>query len=243
MGWFRLKPATTVEAAVQDVFDSWGKPQPSRRLVGVPHWLRDLGAPEPRTSFGREGYSFRPDVVWRDHVAELKCGAKYEPLALAEALHHAQCLSVIREHPMTPVLVTSYSVWMRRALEFLFTHGVSPDVIRYLEVGHLEVNATQERLMWFDAPFAAWTRADKVPGCVPQRMGDSGYWYYVTETRTWCRLSTEHRSRPVVPDGDVVLVTGLDDDRYLFWQGTYDKDGDYFLYDEAQDGDSAAPAL
>ena len=243
MGWFTLLPVTTTEAVVQHVFDAWGKPPPEQQLVGVPQWLRDLGAPEARSSFTREGYSFRPDVVWRDHVAELKCGAKYEPLALAEALHHAQCLSVVRERSVTPVLVTSYSVWMRRSLEFLFTRGVSPEVIRYLEVGHLEAKSTQQRFMWFDVPFAPWTRAERVPGCVPQRTANSGHWYFVAETRTWCRVSTALRTRPIVPEGEVVLLSELDDGRYLYWQGTFDKVGDYFLYDESLDGDSPEPTL
>lgn len=241
MGWFRLETAPTVERALQDVFDAWGTRPSTCTVVGVPDWLRDLGVPETRSSFELEGYRFHPDVVWTTHVAELKCAVKYEPLALAEGLHHAQCLSVMRERAITPILVTSYSAYMRRALEFLFSHGVEAETIRYVEVGHLHAPSTQEQFMWFDAPFAAWKGAERLPGCIPQDA-HKGHWYYVHETRTWCRISAERRERPLVPDGPTVLVSDVGDGRYVYWSGSYDQNGQYFLYDEGSDGDSAPPS-
>src|SRR5689334_12874277 len=116
MGWSRLHPRKTLEQKLQRVFDQWGSKQTECTLAGVPRWLTALGVPERRTGFDREGYSFRPDVLWAQHVAELKSAEKFEPVALAEALHHAQCLSMERDVPVTPILITSYNGWLRRAL-------------------------------------------------------------------------------------------------------------------------------
>jgi hypothetical protein len=244
MGWLRLHSRKTLEAKLQLVFNQWGSGQTGCTLAGVPGWLASLGPPEPRGSFDREGYAFRPDVLWPEHVAELKSAEKFEPIALAEALHHAQCLSMARHVPVTPILITSYNGWLRRALEFLFTRGIQRHHIRYVEVGHLALARGQEHFMWFDEPYAPWEPApvSSLPACIGE-MTRFGTWYYVAETRSWHALRDRQDARPVIPEGPVQIVTRIEglSPRYLFWQGAYDEVGDSYLLDEASQGDAPPP--
>lgn len=243
MGWSRLHHRKTLEEELQLVFDHWGSTQPECVLAGVPRWLAALGPPETRGGFGREGYSFRPDVLWSLHVAELKCAEKFEPIALAEALHHAQCLSMERHVDVTPILVTSYNGWLRRALQFLFTRGLEPHHIRYVEVSHLTLARGREHFMWFDEPYAPWERARSIPECIGN-MAQLGTWYYIPETGSWHALRDMHETRPVLPEGPAQMLTpigGAGSTRYLFWQGSYSEIGDCYLYDEASSGDTPPP--
>lgn len=240
MGWTRLYPRRTLEEELQVVFDNWGGKQHDCTLAGVPDWLTTLGQPEERRGFPREGYSFRPDVLWSRHVAELKSAEKFEPIALAEALHHAQCLTMERGVTVTPIVVTSYSSWLRRALQFLTARGFEDHHIRYIEVGHLAEARGNEHFLWFDEPNARWE-----PAGAPPRWfaGRGGSWHYVPATRSWHALRTAQADRPVVPEGPVEIVTPIEgtSTRFLFWQGTYATAGTFYLYDAERSDDTPSP--
>lgn len=241
MGWSALQVRETDERTLQTVFDKWGRAARGCALAGVPAWLESLGVPKPRSRFDEAGYRFEPDVHWDGHVAELKCAAKFEPQALAEALHHAQCLSIREGRPYTPILITSYNTWLRRALEFLLTRGISPEHIRSLEVSHYEVPATHEHIMWFDAPFAAW-KPDKPPSWVPTH--ESAHWYYVPETRTWQAVDAPSTKRPLIARGLGAAVVPLDGpgSRFVYWQGHYDRGhGICYLYDSGMSAQADGP--
>src|SRR5579864_770459 len=115
------------EAELQDVFDQWQTARHGYRILGAPNWLLKCKGPNRQKAFTAKSYatySFTPDVLWGDpdfYVVELKRGAKYEPLALAEILHHAWQLSdpSVRgsefSKPPIPVIVATDTDWLRAA--------------------------------------------------------------------------------------------------------------------------------
>ena len=106
----------------QSFFDNWRAWGTNRLIAGCPDYLWRLGRSDPRTKRGALGYGFTPDVLWRRGrnavVAELKYSVKYEPLGVAEVLHHANILRRMGiGHRVTPVLITQYSGWIRAVAE------------------------------------------------------------------------------------------------------------------------------
>lgn len=231
MGWIKLDPApraTNKERDLQAVFDSWADARNLRNGVsigGLPRWLETLGAPDERTSFDSYGYSFAPDVLWLDagYVIELKCADKFEPMALAEVLHHAEMLTRSTEHRMRPVIISSGNGWLRAALAFLHERcGVQPGSILYYEADHLRA-PDGRRLIWLDAPFAAWRALPDRPSAIPPHSDDStdAFWYEVEETRSFIALSTPTTKRPAFLEGVTTMITEVSGSpgRFLRWRG------------------------
>lgn len=215
------------ESLVQSIFDSW--PKRTKTIAGAPTWLRKCRESNKRESFDAFGYSFTPDVLWNGererYLLELKCANKYEPLALAEALHHAQILEALyseADQLVVPVLVTMYSPWLRAAVARLRSSAV---VVHSLEMDILEDDVQGDTAFWFDDPHADWT-----PSEVPEVLRASHLrhwnWHYVDATSTWIAIKGKLERRPVFFEEPYVMVArafGPADrelDEYYLWQGT-----------------------
>ena len=228
MGWKPLKVVALKkrrEKLLQDVFDGWDASRPA--TAGAPKWLREMTCPQTpkkQRRFKAYGYEYIPDVLWSDGkrswVVELKCSYKYEPLAMAEVLHHAHMLAT-HELPKTevvPVVVSSYSPWLRGAAAWLGKAGTVG--LQTLEVDVLE----DGDLLWFDAPLAPWRRALPPPRVPKAYSGGRFEWFRVAETGTWIGAQSRHRTRPLVISEPYVMVApvhlkGDRSEQYVMWQG------------------------
>lgn len=230
MTWTTLKSAhaSYTEAALQAVFDRWDDPDEpwdGCSLAGIPEWLEHLGKPDRRESFKAYGYSYQPDVLWRDpgYVIELKCAAKHEPMALAEALHHAEMLTRANGRLIRPVVISKFNGWIRAALGSLQTrHGVPWDAVRYYEADYLV--ADKRRFIWLDAPLAPWVRLSSRPTIVPPEFADSmAEWYEIGETRSFVAVPARCDERPLFPVGAMAMVAPVAGaaGSVVCWQGEY----------------------
>jgi hypothetical protein len=236
--WSRLeyeRLSDSHEVDLQRVFDGWPEHVAGRAsvcLAGVPRILGDV-ANRSRPRVAAFGYSFVPDALFerRDGggqlVVELKRAAKYEPLALAEALHHAEFFSAHAEPnlPTTPVIVASFNCWTRLALAHLLRNGVAPDAIHYFEVDWLRTPDGGRRILWFDAPLGAIERVERsnLPACVPPETAERLVWHRSVATGAWIALSVEHSERPAIIEEPYVMVApvGASGDRFVAWQGRH----------------------
>lgn len=144
------------EANLQTHFEHWESAQEVR--IGVPLWLKNMRAWKGQPSLvDAWGVSFRPDVVAHDgektYVFELKYARKYEPLALAEVLHHAHAL---RAQPymdwpqlVQPVIVSQFNAWVRDAWTYLRESQLDEKALRVIEVTALRQRAGVGYL-WFN---------------------------------------------------------------------------------------------
>lgn len=250
MGWTDIFPHDVGETDIQRYVAAWGREQPgSWSRVGAPAWLEALRPVTANTSCASDplGYSFRPDILGESngvhHVLELKCARKYEPLALAEVLHHAHLLSQGLAQPpqqmaapFIPVLVTQYSAWLRSALAFLRLNGLRANSIKYVEFTSLRIDG--ETILWFDEPFSPWTP------CSPPQLPDGlstgpKHWYRVSGANTWIALDDPLDQRPAlwtVPY--LMLTTDHPNSRVLTWHGGPTDPGRYALW---RAGRSAQP--
>lgn len=222
-GWTRVYYATAKEYVIQGEFDRWHARDPAR-MFGLPDWLAQLGQPLPRTQRASFGYAFTPDVEFlvggRHYVLELKYASKYEPLALAEVLHHAAWL---RRHEaadatdVVPVVVSQFNSWLRLAVDEYLR-----DQVRLLEVEVLRDNRCADaRLFVFDAPLAPWNLKE-APPWLAGLTGDEGRrlrWHHVPETGSWFGLLNEHEHRPVIIQEPYVWLHRHDDGTALVWEG------------------------
>lgn len=258
--WRELKfdPAYGKEADLQAIFNVWHE-RPRARLFGVPDWLDLIDhAPlsrGPRPSFG---YEFTTDVEFvvgsLRYVLELKYGAKFEPLALAEVLHHAAWLRRYEAEAashVVPVIVSQYSSWLRLAVDE-YLRGV----VRLVEVCMLE-GVRGEPLFVFDAPLAPWS-VKATPSWLTDLTEESAklHWHYVAETRSWFGLQRERTVRPHIMDEPYVWVVGGGGKPVVVWEGLaggrvgrrsplrsesgLNADGRYFLHTPGQPGDPRA---
>jgi hypothetical protein len=168
--------AASHESDLQVVFDAWPEHVAGKKagllLAGVPRMLERLPRPS-RPCTPAFGYSFTPDALFSDGehqlVVELKRAA-YEPLPLAEALHHAEFLSAYAStpRPTTPVIVSSYNCWLRLALANLRRNSYREGALGYFEVDWLREPGTRRRILWFDAPIDPFAPADPaaLPACI-----------------------------------------------------------------------------
>jgi hypothetical protein len=226
-----VPPRKRREVDLQKLFDCWGNDAAPCGIAGAPGWLEKLGTPSATGKAAKlpaYGYSYEPDVVWeksqRVWVAELKCSFKYEPLALAEVLHHAYMLRRQHGKPVTPVLITSYCGWLRAAVALLgeATRDGSVD-LRALEVDLFK----DSNYAWFDAPHAPWKRSRS-----PEFLKD-GYrewtWFVVPETQTKIGVHPDGRlrgndPRPLFITVPYVMVAPVrrgqaGNGEFLVWQG------------------------
>ncbi|HET9625020.1 MAG TPA: hypothetical protein VFP84_26815 [Kofleriaceae bacterium] len=222
MGWQKLVSAQVLERQVQDLFEGWAsRPDPS--LFGLPDWLAAIRqAPidqdlRRRTSFG---YDFIPDVEFvvgtQRFVLELKHGVKYEPLALAEVLHHAAWLkryAADDASQVVPVIVSQYSAWLRLAIDEYLRAAV-----RHVEVSVL-AEADGKSLFAFDVPLAPWRLAKTLPDWLAALEPPADlHWHHVAENDSWFGLKQKLRTRPTVLEEPYVWLV-RSGERVLAWEG------------------------
>jgi hypothetical protein len=119
------------ETDLQRVIDAWPAAPASCRVVGAPTWLRALPRANEKLRIATAlGYRFEPDAVFETNdavwIAELKLSpqGKYEPLALADVLHHAWMMRPHTEKPIVPMIVAPSSPWLQAAIAQLQDLGL-----------------------------------------------------------------------------------------------------------------------
>lgn len=225
----RVETMRSETTFLQPLFDDW-KNRAARGIAvaGAPDWLLDIQVQNAKDrSFEAYGYSFEIDVLWRleneRRVLELKNAAKYEPLALAEVLHHAYLLRECEpdEREIKSTIIARYHPWMRAALKELQRAGLAREQPEYLEFDHLWDGSQQ--VLWIDSPLSTWV-ARSLPADFPEevRAGFS-HWYWVEHTNSWVGTDTElPADRPpfmTAPFTMVAHVEGRADD-LLVWRGS-----------------------
>lgn len=239
--WLKLKPKRVLEGELQKLFDGWVIRMAP--LFGVPDWLDAIRLPpvsrgdRTRCSFG---YEFTPDVEFvvgsQRYVVELKHGAKYEPLALAEVLHHAAWLKryeAERASQVVPVIVSQYNGWLRLAIdEYLRA------VVRYVEALVLE-GPEGTSLFAFDVPLAPWTVQQPPSWLIeldPRVL--SLRWHRVAENDSWFGFAEEMSTRPTFLEVPYVwIVRGGTDRPVLLWEGWAVRRGDRWAKATSPNGD------
>jgi len=243
-----------LERDLQALFDQWGNGDAGWRIAGAPQWLaekrgaRNTSNRLAASTAGAE-YAFRVDVLWECEpewvVVELKSSRfhKYEELSLVEVLHHAWCISRQVGKPVVPVVVSSFSVWMRGALAYMREGGVALPNFRYIEATFLERSSDEElrRYAWFEEPLQEWP---KEPAPPPSFMSSLPIeWHFEQASTTWigvqpgtqfCRLVDQ--PKPVL---QVASVEGSDE--YLVWllsNECHDECGRHYLCSPNGAGDS-----
>jgi hypothetical protein len=209
-----------VEADLQRLFDNWGDGRDGWRVC-APSWLLSCGKPEPRQLLrcsNFEDYSAIPDVVWRQPewiVMELKRSRKYEPLALAEVLHHAWHLGEQQrqeegEFPVPVVLSSATdSAWMRAALRYLFGKGLHANAIRYLE-GNYYQSVDGQKYAWFEEPFAM-AELSAPPPVIPEDWESDGVvWRRMQTSETWIGLPQDIQRLPGMAHTEYAMVSSTD---------------------------------
>jgi hypothetical protein len=226
--WHILEPAGSIlkESYLQKLFNGW-RGRPRDRIAGLPGWLRDLDADnEKKRTRQAFGYEFTPDVelidLPRHYVMELKRGLKYEPLALAEVLHHAEWIRRYDRGDATevvPVIVSSFNYWLRFAIASLRQRPDSPETLRYYEVDVLQGN--DQEWIWFDEPLrSSWESRDPPQWLRAHPGAERLAWHHIAETRTWVGARDRHAERPIAIDFPYVMVAELDEAGFLVWEGT-----------------------
>lgn len=218
------------EKELQRVFKAWGASAPPAQLAGVPDWLWDLGKPTTKHKHGAFGYTFEPDVHWarsgkrQSVVAELKYGTKYEPIAVAEALHHAHLLARHdKGRRPVPVVVSQFNGWIRAAV-----HEVAASGLRHVEVDFLEYEGTEKAICWISDPHAK-TEEKRSPPEVPlEAAWRELSWWKVDGEYSWIVSAT----RPTRPfhEGPMAIVSAMRGapDRYVLWTGRLPKLHDHW---------------
>lgn len=273
MGWQHLDTAAIKEKDLQDIFDSWGSGKNGWVTAGVPKWLHELDQPETRLAerkdIPRYGYSFKPDALWESkrHVAELKAAAKFEPLALAEVLHHAQCLSEEFDGPdFTPVMITQENAWLRQTLAWLFDRGeanLKSESLRFLEYVTLR-DGQGRRIMWVEDPLSKWEKCSNPPDFLPRlASGAVAGWRRVEATGCFvCMADNEPEKRPLFMEGPTAMACPIKrsdhsaTNEHVFWHGIApgrgsrnhaasrrEYEGRYWLWDGEGDPTEGVPSL
>lgn len=240
----RLSFGTRSETGfLQPLFDVWATRESHSKfgqvsLAGAPEWLSAARAQnEPDRNFDAYGYSFRIDVLWKLNeewrLIELKHAWKYEPFALAEALHHAHLFSVckgIDRKLIKPVVIGNFNAFTRAALADLVAAGLHREHIEYLEFDHLVVKerGAEREYLWFDDPLAPWKHFGGSPPELPPEISrQRSYWYYIARTNSWIGTDNEMATaRPLfldVPYTMAARVAGTPEGKpaeFLTWNGT-----------------------
>jgi hypothetical protein len=227
------------------MFDHW--PAHGHVVAGTPPWLNGIKVRKRELYKGR-GYSWQADVELdaidgQRWVIELKHGAKYEPLALAEVLHHAHALGRVLGRPVKPAIISSYNSWLRMALWYL-KEQYTIEPVAYCEATVLQrVTEDNRYVIWLDLPFAASRVIEAAPAGLPASLRNARLsWYRVDATRSWLALpsgAARDTSSPFI-DGRYLQLTETSDGGYVLWLGEAAGDGthvraannlpsDYFL--------------
>lgn len=228
--WFELKQKPILERELQQLFETWHTRDGSL-LYGVPDWLDSIdAAPLPAAQRRRRsfGYDFTPDIEFvvrrRRYVLELKHAVKYEPLALAEVLHHAAWLKryeAEQASEVVPVIITQYSSWLRLAID----EYLRP-VVRHVEALALPGPADTS-ILAFDVPLAPWT-VKRPPGWLAELDPRAAklHWHHVAETDSWFGLQQPLATRPSILEEPCVWVVGAADRPALLWEGLGTRNGE-----------------
>ncbi|HEX4452462.1 MAG TPA: hypothetical protein VH143_16410 [Kofleriaceae bacterium] len=210
--WRTIESMGGNEALLQKVFDHLD----GHLAAGWPAWLLARGENLGQRSRDAFGYSFETDaeLIHGDHhyVVELKRALKYEPLALAEVLHHAAWIRRYEgtSNHVVPVIVSSNNLWTRLAVAELSS------TVRYYEADLYEIDG--RTLMWLDEPLAPW-KPDAAP---PPPARDARLcWHYIPRTNTWVGTKRPHAERPLILEEPHVMIAELADQHgYIAWEGT-----------------------
>jgi hypothetical protein len=243
--WRYLQRKKVLERELQNLFDSWMKRDGSL-LFGVPDWLNAIDVPPLNRLPARRafGYEFTPDVEFivgrLRYVLELKQGDKFEPMALAEVLHHAawsKRYEADQASHVVPVIVSQYNSWLRLAIDE-YLRGV----IRYVEVVALEdpANPGNANLWAFEAPLAPWTIKPPPTWLVAlDPKASMLHWHHVAETDSWFGLREKQPARPAIMEAPYVWVMGGFDSPVLLWEGGTAKRGELWSAVRSPDGSGA----
>lgn len=242
MRWTNVSPRACSESDIQGYMERWHQSVTGWSRVGAPDWLEAMNPMASNHHCATSlGYSFRPDLLAtsrNEHlVLEFKCGYKYEPLALAEVLHHAKLLSsnLVPGNPISgatsvvPVLVTQYNSWLRGALAFLRDRGLTESAIKYVEFTTLDADG--ENVLWFDEPFAGWDVCQNEPP-VPDRLkAATKVWRKVSGASTWIGIDAAGYERPALWSIPYVMLSADPRrERLLTWHGSPTGMGRYLLW-------------
>jgi len=207
------------ESVLQGIFDQWA----ARRtpVAGVPEWLWALPNPERRTGTKTcsLGYEFTPDAYWPKSqpriVAEIKYGDKYEPLAIAEAAHHAHLLRQIdRGAPIRPVVISQPNYWIRAAVAELANRRLS-----HIEADLLTLD--DQTLLWLSCPHGKLGAPSSMPRHVPlEQAWTSLRWSAVKDELTWIAHDGKHKP-PFLQGPAAMLSQFRNGNRYkwVLWTG------------------------
>jgi len=246
-----------VEQNLQRIIGEMAGHRPSSAfLAGAPIWLlhgktfRDTDKAY-KTSLG---YEFRPDQViefeGQDQgkvlrVLELKLAAKAEPLALAEALHHAYAIGTpgflagangeVAE--TRAVLMTQFNTWLRASLGKLMAIVGEPashkirDAIMLLE--HTWYEHEGRPLVWFEAPFAQHTPCAEAPTecagawstAADLHHDEFDTWWRVEETQSWMVTKANFPLLDPFHTAEYAIVSRITDAReatnqWAIWKGS-----------------------
>jgi hypothetical protein len=238
--WFDVPVNSIRERELQHLFESWHT-RDATLLYGVPDWLDSIdAAPVPPSQRRRRsfGYDFTPDIEFivrrRRYVLELKHGAKYEGVALAEVLHHAAWLKryeAEQASEVVPVIISQYNTWLRLAVDEYLRAAV-----RHVEVVAL-AGPGDTTILAFDVPLAPWTV--KQP---PTWLRDVDpkvarfHWHHVAETDSWFGLTRQLTARPVIMEEPYIWVMGASDRPVLLWEGLAARSGELWRSVRSEDG-------
>jgi hypothetical protein len=239
------------ESTLQDLFNKWATNKTS--TAGVPHWLWELPDPEkpPKGGFCGFGYRFIPDAYWPQSqpriVGELKYGMKNEPIAIAEAVHHAHLLRLL--HPGPPILsvvITQQNYWIRATVAELATPA-----IRHIEADLLAID--QQTLLWLTCPHSTLGEPYSLPDGAPlDNAWTSMRWCSVDGEPTW--IAHNEKSKPPFLHGPIAMLSQFRNrSRYewVLWTGhlpplgtawspsDWENAGSFWIWDvEAQSAES-----
>jgi hypothetical protein len=234
MGWVHAESAGGNEAAIQRAFNSWGAGA-AGFAVAAPTWLLKLGRPDLPYRTGRQpthtvfGLSYKPDVVWSTGkgkdavVAELKFASKYEPLAVAEALHNGYMLTRALRRPVQPVIIGQYNCWTRAAVDAVNSDGRC--LVRHFEIERLKIRGVREHLLWLTDPHAVAVLDDQMPVPLHKLEGFSEWnWRPVHGAATWVGTPDAPPSRLLFHDRPFAILSSVQLSRskvrYVFWRGS-----------------------
>jgi hypothetical protein len=241
MGWTKMDPHKQAEPDLQEYMEQWPASPPGWSRAGAPSWLRGMTNLRYNQRFKTGlGYSFEPDLSGElpdgPAVLELKCAGKYEPLALAECLHHAWWLSRMQvkgsdeeNRTYTPVLFTQSNFWLRAAIQFLHDNGLSKRSIKFIEFTALRVE--DERFLWLEEPFAGWELCSAKPH-LPEGLDIvDRHWYKVNDAETWIAVQSQSPVPPGIWTQPYVMLTRLEENKgMLTWDGAPGAYGRHLLW-------------
>ncbi|MFH1810575.1 MAG: hypothetical protein ABIJ09_17670 [Pseudomonadota bacterium] len=233
MGWTELSYPKLAEKDIQRLLDDW----PRRQQIGwaiaaCPQWLSNIQSRNITQQLKTKwGYKYRPDVIWDAdatvYVVELKHAAKYEPIAIAEVLHHAQMLKehglrdmgIDRQAHVQPAVLTQYNGWIRSTVAWMRENGVDSE--RFIVLEMTVVEDETRRYLLLNSPFASWQEGTP-PESLPRHVRTKcRYWYFVENDGSWYGLDRKQTDRPLLLQEQCVVASPVEGDQnsWVIWFG------------------------